>query len=153
MGKKTIAAAALLGLALRAAVLAGAGEKMEQRGFLSRALHALRRTGMQTDHYKAEVEKEPEARAQAGAAAMRAFLPEKRPCFAFACETSLSAPFGFLGERRQFSGTAPSSARSARKSSSSRISCFPWSRIPKRQSLAIMPACLVRWLICWLKLR
>lgn len=30
MGKKTIAAAALLGLALRAAVLAGAGEKMEQ---------------------------------------------------------------------------------------------------------------------------
>ena len=58
------------------AMVITAGEKMEQRGFLSRALHALRRTGMQTDHYKAEVEKEPEARAQAGAAAMRAFLPD-----------------------------------------------------------------------------
>ncbi len=58
------------------AMVITSGEKMEQRGFLSRALDALKRTGMQTEHHRAEDEKTAELCAQTGAATMRAFLPD-----------------------------------------------------------------------------
>ncbi|MBE5785364.1 MAG: iron-containing alcohol dehydrogenase [Clostridiales bacterium] len=58
------------------AMLITAGDKMEQRGFLSRALNALKRTGMETESHKAENREDPEACAQTGAAMLRAFMPD-----------------------------------------------------------------------------